>query len=59
VWENAPDRFMTLSARLKLWWIGKLDNDSVRAWVSPYCATWLTRFEASTVRGGPGPGTRR
>lgn len=28
--------------RLKAWWSRKLDNDSVRQWVPPYCAIWLT-----------------
>lgn len=32
----------TLADRLKLWWLTRLDNDSVRAWVPPYCAVWLT-----------------
>lgn len=31
-----------LTARLKAWWLKRLDNDSVRAWVPPYCAAWLT-----------------
>jgi hypothetical protein len=33
---------LVLTARLKVWWLKRLDNDSVRAWVPPYCAVWLT-----------------
>jgi hypothetical protein len=33
---------VTLTDRLKVWWLNKLDNDSVRQWVPPYCAAWLT-----------------
>lgn len=33
---------MTLSHRLKIWWLNKLDNDSVRQWVPHYNAAWLS-----------------
>lgn len=33
---------MTLADRLKIWWLNKVDDDSVRGWVPDYCATWLT-----------------
>lgn len=32
---------MTLGARVKALWFKVLRNDSVRFWVSPYCAVWL------------------
>lgn len=31
-----------LTARFKAWIVSRLDNDSVRAWVPPYCAVWLS-----------------
>ena len=31
-----------MRARIRHWWITRLDNDSVRAWVPPYCSAWLT-----------------
>lgn len=31
-----------ITHRLKVWWRRKLDSDSVRDWVSPYCTIWLT-----------------
>lgn len=33
---------MTLTHRLKVWWLDTLDEDSVRRWVPPYCTIWLT-----------------
>lgn len=32
---------MTTAARLKSWWLAKLDSDSVREWIPPYCTAWL------------------
>lgn len=32
----------TLADRLKIWWLKKLDNDSVRQWVPHYNAAWLS-----------------
>ncbi|MGA5467190.1 hypothetical protein [Mycobacterium sp. NPDC050041] len=36
-------------SRLKAWWLNRLDNDSVRAWVPPYCAVWLIWALLATV----------
>ncbi|MCG5431257.1 hypothetical protein LV457_03000 [Mycobacterium sp. MYCO198283] len=30
-----------IAARLKAWWLSKLDSDSVRDWIPPYCTAWL------------------
>lgn len=31
----------SLADRLKVWWLTRLDSDTVRDWVGPYCSAWL------------------
>lgn len=40
--EATHERATVLTAWLKGWLIETLDNDSVRKWVPPYCAVWLS-----------------
>lgn len=37
-----PGQHARLADRIKLWWLHVLDEDSVRFWVSPYCAVYLS-----------------
>lgn len=32
----------SLADRVKAWLLDRLDNDSVRPWIPPFCAAWLT-----------------
>jgi hypothetical protein len=32
---------LSLADRLKLWWLNRLDSDSVRDFIAPYCSAWL------------------
>lgn len=39
----------TLADRIKIWWLDRLDNDSVRQWVPPYCSAWLLWALLATI----------
>lgn len=38
-----------ITGRLKVWWLKRLDEDSVRQWVPGYCSAWLTWAVLATV----------
>lgn len=49
------DAAVSLTDRLKLWWLETLDTDSVRKWVPPYCTIWLTWAILATLVFPPVP----